>query len=77
MLAAAAAAFVFAPARALACPVCYQNVDSPLLDAAQMGVFVLLAITVGVLAGFAAFFRRLMKLSAQAQGAPAEVEGQT
>jgi hypothetical protein len=55
------------PREALACPVCFQAVDSPLLDAAQLGVFALLAVTVGVLMGFAAFFRRLMKLSAQAE----------
>jgi hypothetical protein len=67
------ALIVLAPATALACPVCYQAVDSPLLDAAQLGVFALLGVTVGVLVGFAAFFRRLMKLSAQAQALPSSV----
>jgi hypothetical protein len=49
---------------AMACPVCFSQAGSPLVDAALLGVIALLGVTVGVLGGFAAFIRHLMKLSA-------------
>ncbi len=57
---------------AMACPVCFsQGVGgSPLVDAALLGVVVLLAVTVAVLGGFAAFIRHLMKLSANQEEMP-------
>jgi len=49
---------------AMACPVCFsQAAESPLVDAAMMGVLALLIVTVGVLGGFVAFIRHLAKLS--------------
>jgi hypothetical protein len=48
----------------LACAICFANADSPLLDAARLGVLVMAAVTCGVLAGFAHWFRRLARLSA-------------
>ena len=50
---------------ALACPVCFGAPDSPQVKGMQMGILVLLAITVVVLGSFAAFFlylRRRQKL---------------
>lgn len=59
--------FVVATA-AMACPVCFsQAADSPLVDAAMMGVLALLLVTVGVLGGFIAFMRHLAKLSRKAE----------
>jgi hypothetical protein len=59
-------AFLLAIARpALACPVCFGAPDSPQVKAMQVGILVLLAITVVVLGSFAAFFlylRRRQKL---------------
>ena len=59
-------AFLLAFARpALACPVCFGAPDSPQVKGMQMGILVLLAITVVVLGSFAAFFlylRRRQKL---------------
>ena len=59
-------AFLLALARpALACPVCFGAPDSPQVKGMQMGILVLLAITVVVLGSFAAFFlylRRRQKL---------------
>ena len=59
-------AFLLALARpALACPVCIGAPDSPQVKGMQMGILVLLAITVVVLGSFAAFFlylRRRQKL---------------
>jgi hypothetical protein len=52
----------------MACPVCFsQAADSPLVDAAMMGVLALLIVTVGVLGGFIAFMRLLAKLSGKAE----------
>ena len=48
---------VFAAPRAtLACPVCFGQNDSPMAWGVNMGIFVMLAVTGGVLAGFASFF---------------------
>ena len=59
-------AFLLAFARpAVACPVCFGAPDSPQVKGMQMGILVLLAITVVVLGSFAAFFlylRRRQKL---------------
>jgi hypothetical protein len=53
---------------AMACPVCFsQAAESPLVDAAMMGVLALLIVTVGVLGGFVAFIRHLAKLSRKAE----------
>ena len=53
---------------AMACPVCFSQAgESPLVDAAMMGVLALLIVTVGVLGGFAAFMRHLARLSRKAE----------
>jgi hypothetical protein len=52
-------------APALACPVCFGAPDSPQVKGMQMGILVLLAVTVAVLSAFAGFFlylRRRQKL---------------
>jgi hypothetical protein len=50
----------------VACTVCFANADSPLLDAARLGVLLMVFVTSGVLVAFARWFRRLARLSAQA-----------
>ncbi len=52
-----------APSLALACPICFGAVESPLLDSARFGVLTMVAVTVCVLAAFAAWFLRLRRLS--------------
>jgi hypothetical protein len=47
----------------VACTICFGNADSPLLDAAQIGVLTMAGVTVCVLAGFAGWFVRLARLS--------------
>jgi hypothetical protein len=55
-------AFLLAIARpALACPVCFGAPDSPQVKGMQIGILVLLAITVAVLGSFAAFFLYLRR----------------
>ena len=50
-----------APRAAFACPVCFGQSDSPMAWGVNMGIVVMLAVTGGVLAGFATFFVHLMR----------------
>lgn len=54
---------------AAACTVCYGAADSgsPLVTSARLGVFLLLAVTGGVLAAFGKFFFYLRKRARQAE----------
>ena len=45
----------------LACPVCFGQNDSPLASAMNLGIFVMLMVTVAVLVAFASFFIQLMR----------------
>jgi hypothetical protein len=55
------AAALAAPRAAFACPVCFGQSDSPMAWAVNMGIIAMLAVTGGVLAGFASFFIYLMR----------------
>lgn len=50
------------PDVAHACPVCFQGVDSPLLDSARAGVLAMAVVLAGVLAAFGRWFVRLARL---------------
>lgn len=54
------------PSAALACPVCFQNAESPLLDSARLGVVVMAGITLCVLGAFGAWFLKLRRLQQDA-----------
>ena len=47
----------------VACTMCFANADSPLLDAARLGVLVMAAVTSSVLVVLACWFKRLARLS--------------
>jgi hypothetical protein len=47
----------------IACTICFGNADSPLLDAARIGVLTMVGVTACVLAAFARWFVRLARLS--------------
>ena len=47
----------------LACPVCFQVEESAAVDGVRVAVLVLASVTAGVLLGFAAFVRRVVKRS--------------
>jgi hypothetical protein len=51
------------PDNVIACTICFANADSPLLDAARLGVLMMAAVTSSVLVAFACWFRRLARLS--------------
>ena len=55
------AMFLFAPAAAYACPVCFGASDGPMLQGSNMGILALLIVTLGVLAAFGAFFFSLAR----------------
>jgi hypothetical protein len=63
---------VVAPRGVLACPVCFGQSDSPMAWAMNMGIFVMLLIVGGVLAGFASFIVHLVRRAQLAEaGFPA------
>ena len=59
----------------LACAACFAgNVDSPMIDGAKIGVWLLLGVTLAVQGGFAAFFIHLRRFAKRAQSAQLEAE---
>jgi hypothetical protein len=53
----------------LACAACFSAAaDSPLVDGAKAGVWLLLAVTLGVQGAFATFFIQLWRRAKRAQG---------
>ena len=59
----------------LACTACYSaNVESPLVDGAKIGVWLLLGVTLCVQGGFAMFFIQLRKRAKRAHDAELEAE---
>ena len=60
---------------ALACPVCFGASDSPLAQATNTGIIVMLVVVAAVLVGFAAFFTYLIR-RANAMAKLAELPGE-
>ena len=59
----------------LACASCYSaNVESPLVDGARTGVWLLLTVTLGVQGAFAAFFIQLWRRAKRARNEEVEAE---
>jgi len=58
-----AALILCAPAAALACPICFQIEDGPVVDGVRAAVGVLMSVTVVVLIGFGAFAVRFVRRS--------------
>jgi hypothetical protein len=56
---------IIVPEVAQACPVCFQEVDSPLLDSARAGVLAMAVVLAGVLGAFGRWFVRLARLEAE------------
>jgi len=66
------------PQPALACAACFGASDSDLAKGMNMGIFVLLAVIVGVLGGIASFFIYLARrASAHASENPSTITKQT
>lgn len=59
----------------LACASCFSgNVDSPMVDGARTGVWLLLSVTLGVQGAFAAFFIQLWRRARRARNEEIETE---
>ena len=59
-----------APRVVLACPVCFGQNDSPMAQAMNLGIMLMLVVVAGVLAGFAAFFISLVRRARLADPVP-------
>ena len=57
-----------AGAPAFACPSCFSQAQGPLVDAARLGMWLLLAVTLGLQGAFAFFFLHLRRRAAKAAG---------
>jgi hypothetical protein len=51
----------------MACPVCFGQSDAPMAAAMNMGIWMMLAVVVGMLTAFASFFVYLVRRARMAQ----------
>ena len=63
-----AAVLVLIPSESLACPICFGDPHSPVVQSTNWAVVTLLGFTGGVLSGVVGFVFHLMKRSRQALG---------
>ena len=61
------AAMLALPRLASACPVCFGASDGPMLRGSNVGILVLLLVTLAMLVAFGAFFRMLATRAARVQ----------
>jgi hypothetical protein len=59
---------------ALACPVCFGDAEGPIIDAARLGTFLLLGVTLALQGGFLAFFLYLRRQAKRAQDQALDAE---
>jgi heme/copper-type cytochrome/quinol oxidase subunit 2 len=64
----ATAVLLAAGSPALACPSCFSRAEGPLVDAGRIGMWLLLAVTLGLQGAFVAFFLHLRRQAAKAEG---------
>jgi hypothetical protein len=62
------------PARALACPACFGDAEGPMIDAARLGTFLLLGITLAIQGAFVAFFLYLRRQARKARDQALDAE---
>jgi heme/copper-type cytochrome/quinol oxidase subunit 3 len=67
LLGALALLLVFGSGQALACPTCYGDAEGPMIDAARLGMWLLLGVTFAIQGGFIAFFLYLRRQARRAQ----------
>ena len=65
-----------APAAASACPSCFGQADGPMVDAARLGIWLLLGVTVCLQGGFLAFFLYLRRRAARAARREHEIDAE-
>lgn len=62
------------PGLALACPACFGDAEGPMIDAARLGTFLLLGVTLAVQGGFVAFFLYLRRQARKTQDQALDAE---
>lgn len=72
--AAATLAWLGGAAPALACPSCFGDAEGPLIDAARLGTFLLLGVTLALQGGFVAFFLYLRRQARKARDQERDAE---
>ena len=77
LLASAGLVWLADPGPALACPACFGNAEGPMIDAARLGTFLLLGITLAIQGAFAAFFLYLRRQARKAQDQALDAEWST
>jgi hypothetical protein len=61
-----ALALAFSASPAFACPACFSRGEGPLVDAARLGTWLLLAVTLALQGAFVAFFLHLRRRAGKA-----------
>ena len=74
LVATLALAWLAVPAPALACPSCYGEAEGPMIDAARLGIGLLLGITLLIQGGFVAFFLYLRRQARKARDQALDAE---
>ena len=59
---------------ALACPACFGDAEGPMIDAARLGSFLLLGITLAIQGAFVAFFLYLRRQARRASDQALDTE---
>lgn len=61
-------------APAFACPSCYGDAEGPMVDAARLGIWLLLGVTLAIQGAFLAFFLYLRRQARRASDAALDAE---
>jgi heme/copper-type cytochrome/quinol oxidase subunit 2 len=61
-------------AQAFACPSCYGDAEGPMVDAARLGIWLLLGVTLAIQGAFLAFFLYLRRQARRASDAALDAE---
>ena len=75
-LALIASLLVSAPRIVLACPVCFGETDAPLANAMKMGIGLMLAVVVALMAAFGTFFVSLVRRAREAEATAARAQSE-
>jgi len=67
VVASAALLWLAGPGSALACPSCFGDAEGPMIDAARLGIGLLLGLTLAIQGGFVVFFLYLRRQARRAQ----------
>lgn len=58
----------------MSCPACFGNTEGPMIDAARLGIWLLLGVTLAIQGAFAAFFLYLRRQARRARDQELDAE---